>query len=181
VNVAGVLLTGGQSSRMGRAKATIVVDGEPLAARSARLLAAVCDPVIEAGPGFSALAAVLEHPRGEGPLAAFLAGVEALGPADGYVLLACDLPRVDDLTLRLIADHPASGSVVPTVDGRKQYACSRWSPTAVTSAGAAFAAGERAMRALLGAGDAVLVAADDHAAALADADTPQDLERLGLS
>ena len=61
--LAGVLLTGGASRRMGTDKARLVVDGETLAARSARVLAAVCEPVIEVGPGVSGLPAVEEEPR----------------------------------------------------------------------------------------------------------------------
>jgi len=181
VKIAGVLLTGGRSSRMGADKATLVVRGETLGVRSARILSAVCNAVIEVGAGTTGLPSVREEPRGEGPLVAFLAGVAAVGPADGFVLLACDLPNLDEATLRMIASHPSRGSVVPTVAGARQYACSRWSPAAVAQARDACATGERAMKALLVAGDATLVAADECAALLADADTPDDLHRLGLS
>ncbi len=71
---AGVLLTGGASRRMATDKATIVWRGETLAARAARVLTAVCDPVIEVGPGATQLPCVREHPAGSGPLAAFVAG-----------------------------------------------------------------------------------------------------------
>ena len=77
--MAGVLLTGGASRRMGVDKARIVVNGETLAARSARVLASVCDPVVEVGSGVSGLPAVQEEPSGAGPLVAMLAGVGALG------------------------------------------------------------------------------------------------------
>ena len=166
---------------MGTDKATLVVHGEILATRVARALGAVCDPVIEVGAGVTGLRAVREEPHGGGPLAAFLAGVDALGPADGFALLACDLPAIDEVTVRFVVEHPAAGSVVPTVGGTPQYACSRWTPAAVAGARAAFAAGERALGALLAAGDATLVAADARAVALADADRPEDLRRLGLS
>ena len=49
MTVPGILLTGGASSRMGRDKATLVINGEMLAARGARILQSVCDPVLEAG------------------------------------------------------------------------------------------------------------------------------------
>lgn len=166
---------------MGTDKATIVVHGETLAARSARTLCAVCDPVIEVGAGVSGLRTVREEPSDRGPLAAFLAGTDALGTADAFVLLACDLPAIDEATVRFFVDYPAPGSVVPLVAGVPQYACSRWSPAAVSAARTAFTEGERALHALLGADDAALVPADTRAGALADADTPDDLRRLGLS
>jgi molybdopterin-guanine dinucleotide biosynthesis protein A len=179
---AGVLLTGGASRRMGVDKATLVVGGETLAERAARVLTAVCDPVVEVGSGVTGLPCTREEPPGEGPLAGLLAGADALALAsDGaIVVLTCDLPFVDDAFVGMLVEHPANGSVVPTVAGRKQYACSRWSAAAVASARVSFARGERVMRALLGAGDATFVVADAHALALADVDTPDDLARLGL-
>ena len=50
-----LLLTGGASRRMGTDKATIEFRGETLAARAARVLAEVCDPVIEVGTGVTRL------------------------------------------------------------------------------------------------------------------------------
>ena len=47
VTIPALLLTGGASRRMGSPKALLDVDGLPLAVRSARVLAAACDPVIE--------------------------------------------------------------------------------------------------------------------------------------
>ncbi len=47
--MAGVLLTGGASRRMGRDKARLVVNGETLATRSARVLAAAVAFVVRIG------------------------------------------------------------------------------------------------------------------------------------
>ena len=180
-SVAGVLLTGGASRRMGVDKATMVVGGEALAVRTGRVLAAVCDPVVEVGRGASGLRAVREDPPGEGPLAAFLAGADALAVRVPVMLVACDLPFLDETVLRLVAEHAGEGSAVPVVDGHKQYACSCWSPDAIAAARVAFDGGDRAMKALLGARDYTLVPADAHARALADVDDQDDLRRLGLS
>src|SRR5690242_17474300 len=132
--MAGVLLTGGASSRMGTDKARLVVDGETLAARGARVLADVCDPVIEVGPGVSGLPAIEEEPRGGGPLVALLAGRGALGNPRAVVLLACDLPFVEPALLRLLVDRPGWGTVVPVVEGRFQYACARYGAAAFDEA-----------------------------------------------
>jgi len=178
---AGVLLTGGSSSRMGTNKATLPLGNESFATRAARILSEVCRPVIEVGDGVSGLRHVREEPRGDGPLAALLAGAAALATDQPVVLLACDLPFVDTEILRAVADHASAGSVVPVVAGHKQYACSRWSAAAIAAARVAFSQGERAMRALLGGGDATMLDADAYAQQLLDADTPDDLRRLGLS
>jgi molybdopterin-guanine dinucleotide biosynthesis protein A len=181
MSAAAVLLTGGASSRMGSDKATLIVNGEALARRAARVLEAVCDPVVEVGPGATRLRCVREHPPGEGPLAGFLAGAAAIGTEQPIVLLACDLPFVDKEFVRMLVAHCGTGSAVPIVDGHHQYACSCWSPAAIAAAREAFARGDRAMRALLGGGDATRVPADEFARALSDVDSPDDLVRLGLS
>jgi molybdenum cofactor guanylyltransferase len=166
---------------MGTDKATLVVRGEALARRAARVLCAVCDPVIEVGHGSTELPCVREEPPGDGPLAAFLAGAAALAIDAPIVLLACDLPFVDEEFVRTLLARRGRGSVVPTVDGHRQYACSCWSPAAIAAAREAHANGERAMRTLLGANDATFLVADDHARDLADVDSPDDLVRYGLS
>jgi molybdopterin-guanine dinucleotide biosynthesis protein A len=183
--ISGVLLTGGESRRMGVDKARIVVNGETLAARAARVLRSVCDPVIEVGSGVSGLPAVREEPAGGGPLVALLAGVGALGEPRAVLLLACDLPFVESPLLRLLADWPGSGTVIPMVDGRAQYACARYGEPVFAAARDALIRGERSLRAVAEAGAEFATEADwsDVASALAfaDADTPQDLHRLGLS
>jgi molybdopterin-guanine dinucleotide biosynthesis protein A len=166
---------------MGRDKATLLIDGEALARRTAKVLAKVCDPVIEVGDGATTLRCVCEIPPGGGPLAAFLAGVDALGTDAPVVLLACDMPHINETVVKLIADHPGAGSVVPVVDERHQYACSRWSTAAIAAARVALARGERGMRVILDADDVSFVQANEHARALGDVDTPDDLRRMGLA
>ena len=187
--VAGLLLSGGSSRRMGVDKAAIEVDGERLVDRAARLLSAVCAPVIEVGPGYTGLDSVREEPAGTGPLAAMDAGGQALrtrghrGPA---LLLAVDLPLVSEELLRFLATYPGHGSVVPFVGGEPQPVCARYSGEALRRARAAVEAGERSIRALLRdlpdlqwAGPRMWghVAAERE---LEDVDTPEDLRRLGL-
>ncbi|HEX5096024.1 MAG TPA: NTP transferase domain-containing protein [Acidimicrobiia bacterium] len=177
-----MVLTGGRSTRMGRDKATIVVDGETWAVRSGRLLAQVCAPVIEVGPGVSGLPAIVEATPGRGPLVAFLAGVDALAATGPVVLLACDMPRLDVALLELVANWPGTGTVVPVVDGHKQHSCSRWSSAAIGR-------GRNAPDGAIGAmrGDDTVFLEESvwrrvtSAPGLTDADTPEDLARLGLT
>ncbi len=182
--MAGLLLTGGASLRMGTDKARLVVDGETLAARGARVLGEACDPVIEVGPGVSGLPAVEEVPHGAGPLVALLAGVGALGSPRAVVLLACDLPFVEPALLRLLVEWPGWGTVLPVVEGRFQYACARYGSAAIAEAGVALQSGVTSLRAIAGADCDYLTEADwgrvVTARAFADVDTPDDLERLGL-
>ena len=70
---AGAVLTGGRSSRMGRDKATLPVDGVPMAARVADALRrAGAEPVLAVGGDQAALEAlgltwVADRHPGEGP------------------------------------------------------------------------------------------------------------------
>ena len=109
MTVAGLLLTGGASRRLGVDKAELVHDGATLAARAAGQLEAVCDPVLEVGPGRSALPTVREDPAGTGPLAALAAGGRELarrGHDGAAIVLAVDLPAMTVAFLTLLRDHP---------------------------------------------------------------------------
>jgi molybdenum cofactor guanylyltransferase len=181
---AGIVLTGGTSRRLGFDKATVRIGAETLAERAARVLGAVCAPVVEVGPGRTGIRAVREDPAGSGPLAALVAGADALG-AESVVLLACDLVRIESHVLALLAGWEGAPSVVPMVDGRAQLVCARYGPDAIGAARTLLASGERSLRALID-----LVAVDFvtdserpaviNADAFLDLDTPEDLERLGL-
>jgi molybdopterin-guanine dinucleotide biosynthesis protein A len=179
---AGIALTGGASRRFGRDKATLVhADGETWAARAVALLGAVCDPVIEVGPGHSGAPAVREDPPGGGPVAALLAGVAVVGAP--VVLLACDHPAMTAAVLDRLAHHPGS-TLVPIVGGRPQYVAARYGPDAVERLRASFAAGDASFRALdLATLESFGWCADfaSDAAAFADVDSPDDLPDMSAS
>jgi len=185
---AGLLLTGGASARLGAPKAELRRDGERLADRAARLLGAVCAPALEVGPGASRLPAVREDPPGGGPLAAVAAGAAALrdGGVDAPVLvLAVDLPFVDEALLRWLAETPAPGTLVPRVGGVPQSLCARYDPDDLDTAAVLVAAGESSMRALLGAVDVTYADEDQWGRAVTpdaftDVDTPDAVARAGL-
>ncbi|MGH9046433.1 MAG: molybdenum cofactor guanylyltransferase [Acidimicrobiales bacterium] len=186
--VAGILLTGGASKRMGFDKASILIEGITIARRLAGVLAAVTALAVEVGPGHSGLPAVTEEPAGAGPLVAVGAGHRALrarghlGPA---LLIACDLPHVDEAVLRLLAAWPGTSSVVPVVEGQPQPLCARWSFQALDKVASHVSGGDRSMRPLLD-GPGVLLLEESEwsptatSASFVDVDRPEDLERLGL-
>jgi molybdopterin-guanine dinucleotide biosynthesis protein A len=185
--VAGLLLTGGESRRMGRDKAELVVAGERLADRVARVLATVCDPVFEIGPGRTSLRAVPDSTRA-GPLAALVTGAAALraeGHDGAVVLLGVDLPFIDIPLLKLLARHPSPATVVPIAGGMRQSCCARYAPDALDAGAELVERGERALHALLAAVPVVEVRETEWGAvapphAFADLDTPEDLDRHGL-
>ncbi|HLH46114.1 MAG TPA: NTP transferase domain-containing protein [Acidimicrobiales bacterium] len=190
VRVAGLLLTGGASRRLGRDKATLPLPGgTTLARRTAALLSAVADPALELGPGVSGLDHVPDPTAPTGPLAAVAGGVVALrrrgweGPA---LVVATDLPRLSAGLLQWLAAYPVPRSVVPCVDGRPQWLCARYSPAALAAAGSLVAGGERAVRLLAEVAPVELAPAEECAAAadssvLADVDRPEELALLRAS
>jgi molybdopterin-guanine dinucleotide biosynthesis protein A len=173
---------------MGRDKADLVVAGERLADRAARLLNQVCDPVLEVGPGRGSLDAVGDAEPRAGPLVALVTGAGALH-ARGYdgavLLLGVDLPFVDVPLLRLIVDHPAVETVAPIAGGMRQSCCARYAPAALHTAADLVARGERALHTLLSAVPVVEITESEWrtvapADAFADLDTPEDLARHGV-
>ena len=182
---AGLLLTGGASRRLGFDKAELRLDGERLADRAARVLAAVCDPVLEVGPGRSALPAVADAEPGGGPLLALVSGADALAER-GYegpvLLLAVDLPFVTEALLTELAGHPAD-TVVPFVGAEPQTCCARYGAVAVETARRLAVEGERSLRALLDATPVTplgLTGDRFPPHVLDDVDTPMGVERHGL-
>lgn len=188
MGVAGLLLTGGRSTRLGTDKAALVIEGMSLAHRVAGALSAVVAPVLEVGPGRSPLPVVCEDPPGQGPLAALAAGaaeLRRLGHAGPAVVLATDLPFVTARLVHLLASHPGTACVVPVVDGRRQVLAARYSPAALAMASELVGRGRRSMAALIEAVEVVELPECDLARLvplreLADVDTVEDLTRLGL-
>ena len=186
--VAGLLLTGGASRRLGVDKAALVLDGETLARRAASVLTAVCEPVFEVGPGVTDLAVVDEGRRHRGPLVALSAGGEALrrrGHAGPAIVLAVDLPRVDVSLLALLRDWPGAPTAVPEVDGRLQTACARYGAEALVAAESLVAGGLRRLHDLLDVVEVDRLGPDAWGEVatpetFCDLDTPADAASLGI-
>jgi molybdenum cofactor guanylyltransferase len=184
----GLLLTGGRSTRMGRDKATIEVDGTTLAERTAALLAGATTLAFEVGPGVSGLASIQEDPPGQGPLAAILVGREALvanGLSSGApcLVVSCDLPMLSGSVLQRLAETSGDASVLPVIDETAQPLCARWSAADLDAAATAFAAGERSLQRHPARSTATLLAEStwgNDASKLRDADTPDDLASIGI-
>ena len=107
-SILGAVLAGGHSRRLGRDKALLELDGEPLLLRAARVLGEVFSRVVVVSPareGYSSLG--LELVEDIVPDAGPLGGLHAaLVNADGgdVFVLACDHPFVEAPLVRYVAD-----------------------------------------------------------------------------
>ena len=187
--VAGILLTGGNSRRMGFDKASMLIGGVPCAAKVAAVMQAVVADAVEVGPGVSGLPAVQEEPLGGGPLVAVCTGARALNELGGWrsaLVVACDLPLVTEGLLRTLVQWPGSHSVVPMIEGQPQSLCARWSAEDLAAAADLVEAGMRSVRSLLNLAGVELVEEERWPGevdrrAFSDVDTPADLEGIGLA
>lgn len=115
--VGGIVLCGGQSSRMGRPKAWLPIAGEIMLPRVVRLLSEAVSPlVVVAAPEqeVPALPAgvevVRDEERGRGPLQGLAAGLAAIERrADAAYLSSCDVPFLRPAFVRrlieLLGEH----------------------------------------------------------------------------
>lgn len=124
-----VILAAGESSRLGRPKQLLLLDGETLLHRAARqaieagctpvvvVLGAVVAPCREALAGLDVRAVVNDRwPQGVGTSVS--AGVSALGATDAALLLVCDQVRVTTQDLqRLTASAFDAGIVASSYAG----------------------------------------------------------------
>jgi molybdenum cofactor cytidylyltransferase len=123
--VAGVVLAAGSSTRMGRNKLLLRVDGEALVARAARRAAAAgLDPVLvvlgheadRVGRELDGLSCrtVFNPDHGTGQASSLRAGVAAVPPQAGAaVVLLADMPRVTpDMVAALVERWRQTGAVL---------------------------------------------------------------------
>jgi molybdopterin-guanine dinucleotide biosynthesis protein A len=136
----GLVLAGGQGSRLGRDKGELVYPGRPPQARWAHgLLAGFCERVyVSVRPAqadaavYAGLPLVLDREAGVGP-AAGLAAAWRVEPAAAWLVLAVDLPRVGaDLLERLVAARTtaALGVAFRHPDGPPEPLCAVYEPGA---------------------------------------------------
>ena len=140
----GIVLAGGTSRRLGRDKATLVIEGETLAARAARKLATACTEVAIADRGrclIEELPSLADGP-GEGPAAGILGAARAY-PGRVLLVLACDLPEVPEPLLVALAQEHADWAV-PRRGDRLEPLCALYGPAALAALADAVAAGDLA-------------------------------------
>lgn len=190
--LAGTVLIGGASSRFGRDKAWVTVEGSALAVRVARSLTdAGAAPVLAVGGSGdearrNGLGWIPDRWPGEGPLGGVVTALDHLTRLDPEVelvaVLACDLARPDANAVRrlvdAIASRPRADVAVAVDDGTSQWHLAVWRRRALGLLAAAFDDGERSIRGAAGSLD-VLELGDLDPSSMLDVDTPGDLGLAG--
>lgn len=130
LQLTGVLLTGGESRRMGRNKAFLEIGGKPLLERSLEVLNNVCSEVLISsketdlyeGYGYKVIPDII---KGKGPLGGLFSVLQQAN-YEHLFLVACDMPLLNEkaiaYTYRELGEYDA---VVPYVLGRSHplHAC----------------------------------------------------------
>jgi molybdopterin-guanine dinucleotide biosynthesis protein A len=177
----GLVLAGGASTRMGRDKATLEVDGVRLVDAAVSVLATVCERVLVAGGDRVIDGLAVEQipdAPGEGPLAGIVAGLrEARTPL--LAVLGVDMPRASGEVLRDLASRWTSqAGVAPVVDRVLQPLHAVYATDFAENFAVLLAQGERSpRRALTRLG---VLAVEDIATPAdftANLNRPRDLER----
>ncbi len=122
----GIVLCGGQSRRMGAAKATLPFGPETMAARVVRLLGEAAGPIVvvaAAGQELPELPAAIHVARDRrpdrGPLEGLAVGLAALGDrVEAAFVTACDLPLLKVEFVRRVIQLSAGHEIaVPHING----------------------------------------------------------------
>lgn len=191
-NVAGAVLVGGASQRMGSDKAHLPVAGVPAATRVARTLACVAADVVLVGGDPPADAPGRRVPDVAGPRCALRGLVGALSACDAerVLVVATDLPLIGpELLLALVAWPEADAVVACPADGPQPLCAVYRRDAALAAARRRLDAERLAVRGLLDDLDtrrlegvdlaAVAPGADEAGAdhALLNVNSPDDLAR----
>lgn len=189
-DIAGLVLCGGRSRRMGREKALLDVGGGPLVLRVATRIASACDPVLLATGtpgrlGNLGYREVADARPNAGPLAGIVAGLE-VSPHPLLAAVAVDMPYASPAVLRLLAAvHAGEEAVVPVTDSGPQPLHAVYAKRALPALAEALARGRFALREVLAdlrvrqVGEPEWRAADPSGRFALNLNAPADLALLG--
>lgn len=178
---AAVILAGGRSQRLGRPKESVVVAGESLLDRSVRACGDT-DTIVVVGPPRPTLARdivqVREEPAHGGPVAALASALPILASvgARAVLVLACDMPRVEEVVAALRPVELRSDAIIARDRGRGQPLAAVYRREALASTLGRFPVEGASMRSVLA--DLRCTFVDVADGCTDDVDSPADLARL---
>ncbi len=188
--VAGLVLAGGRSRRMGRDKALLRHDdGSTQLARAVRLLERHVGRVyVSTRPDQSdeperrQFEQIIDRYSGIGPVAGILSALES-DPVTHWLVVACDLPNVDDATVETLLEnrsprHPFT-AFRSSYDALPEPLCAIYAPAARAIIRQFVEEGVVCPRKMLVRSDTWLLDQPEPSA-LDNVNTPEDLARTGM-
>ena len=187
----GLVLAGGHSRRMGRDKASLVYrpSGDPEWRRMAGLLAPFCSQVYLSVRRDQSLAdhrkenvpLLVDSVESAGPLTGLLTAFSA-HPHSAWLVVACDLPLLDTETIRTLVSRRGPQPITAfrsASDGLPEPLCALYEPASRELLINAFRQDMRCPRKILiNADEAVELLDLPHPAALDNANSREDFDRL---
>jgi len=170
----GLVLAGGASTRMQRDKAVIEYHGQSQLHWTFHLLSHVCAatfvsvrPDQREEPTRAGLPQIVDRQPGIGPIAGISAALHA-HPKAAWLVVACDLPFLNEQTLRYLVEQRDARKVATAFksshDGLPEPLCAIWEPAAREPVLAFVAAGKQCPRKFLINADTLLLdLPDTHA------------------
>ncbi len=179
----GLILTGGQSKRMGRDKALLNHTGKPYAAYLYNLLQPYCQQVyLSARPGqwsgtaLELLPTLPDQVTSVGPISGLLAAM-ATHPEANWLVVACDLLNVQAQTIQKLLDHYQAETIATCYanpeKGFPEALCAIYTPQAMEALTAAHAVGVYCPVKILSNQPCTLVMPDNDAE-LMNVNTPEE-------
>ena len=186
----GLVLAGGRSRRMGSDKAALVSEGETQLGRAVRLLENHLDDVYvstradQAGDDVRRdFRQIIDRYDDLGPVAGILSAMDA-HPDASWLVLACDLPQIDDATIGYLVDNVSATHVatafVSVVDGLPEPLCAVYRPASKPVIERFVADGIKCPRKMLINSDTQLLE-QPSPGALHNINTPDDLDGTGIT
>lgn len=182
----GLLLCGGASRRMRRDKAQLNYGGEPQLLRAWRLLTAFTERAFVSvrdsqhdEPLRASLPQLIDTYDAVGPVAGILSAHDAF-PEAAWLVIACDLPLLDETTLRTLiaARDPAKEATAfaSRFDGLPEPLCTLWEPPIHQRLKQRYEAGSYCPRKVLIQADIRLLPPPGNT--LDNINTPQEFEQI---
>jgi molybdopterin-guanine dinucleotide biosynthesis protein A len=124
MDVTGIILAGGKSTRMGHEKGLQLLGGKPLISYAVQAFSSICSRIIissssEAYNSFNCLVVTDEFP-GIGPMGGIYSALHQ-SKTDRNLVLSCDLPFVTAELLKFILDNAPGYQVAVPWQGNQHY------------------------------------------------------------
>lgn len=183
-NIYGLVLAGGMSTRMGQDKSLMQWHGKEQHYYMADMLQQFCEQVFISCRNEQAISeeykTITDSVEGKGPIVGILSAMEQY-PDAAWLVVACDLPLIDEATLQHLINNRDITKVATTYkspyDGLPEPLITIWEPKAKTVLEEFRAKGYNCPRkALINSDSKVIDPLDENA--LINTNTPEDAERV---